>query len=280
MNTQAEHLKQTVTKALKTDGLVTVLTGAGISAESGIPTFRGQEGFWTIGSKNYMPSEMATGAMLRQNPEEVWKWYLFRFGICVDARPNPGHTALVELENLLEDRFRLITQNVDGLHLRAGNSLERTYQIHGNLNSMRCRDECTLNVYPLPLKQLMKEQLEDLSPKDWEILKCPVCGSVTRPHVLFFDEYYDEHHYKFESTLRVADQTALLIIVGTTGTTNLPSQVVATVLRQGGSIIAIDIEANVFSRAALQSPGGLFLQGSSSVHLPHLVHCLKDIIAG
>ena len=267
-----------MTKALRSDGLITVLTGAGISAESGIPTFRGHEGFWTIGSKNYMPSEMATGAMLHQKPEEVWKWYLFRFGICVDALPNPGHTAVVELERLLGDRFRLITQNVDGLHLRAGNTPERTYQIHGNLYSMRCRDECSLDVYPLPLKQLMKPQLQGLSQEDWEILKCPACGSMTRPHVLFFDEYYDEHHYKFESTLRAADRTALLIIVGTTGTTNLPSQVVTTVLRQGGSIIAIDIEANIFSRAALQSPGGLFLQGSSTVHLPYLANCLKDIL--
>jgi NAD-dependent protein deacetylase/lipoamidase len=279
MKTLNEEQRHTIAKALKTNGLITVLTGAGISADSGIPTFRGPEGYWTIGSKNYMPTEMATQAMLHQNPEEVWKWYIFRFGACADALPNPGHVAIAEMEELLGDRFRLITQNIDGLHLQAGNSKERTFQIHGNLNFMRCRQECTTEVYPLPIKRLVKEKFSDLSQSEWEILKCPACGSITRPHVLFFDEYYDEHHYKFESTLEVSENTALLVVVGTTGSTNLPNQVVNTVLRMGGTILNINIEANIFSKAALRSPDGLFLQGSSSILLPDLVDCMKDCLA-
>src|SRR5512142_2112025 len=92
-------------------GRVVVLTGAGISAESGIPTFRGKDGFWVVGSRNYMPQEMATQEMFRRAPEEVWRWYLYRFGACAGARPNAGHEALAALDRALGDRFHLITQN-------------------------------------------------------------------------------------------------------------------------------------------------------------------------
>src|SRR5690349_1125127 len=85
-------------------GPVVALTGAGISAESGIPTFRGEEGYWVVGSRNYMPQEMATQAMFQQAPEEVWRWYLYRFGVCRHAQPNAGHHALVALDRALGDR--------------------------------------------------------------------------------------------------------------------------------------------------------------------------------
>jgi NAD-dependent deacetylase len=113
------------------------LTGAGISAESGIPTFRGEEGYWTIGSKVYQPQEMATWSNFSQMPLEVWRWYLYRRAICHHAEPNPAHLALADLEKNFGDGFTLVTQNVDGLHLRAGNSFARTYQIHGNIDYMR-----------------------------------------------------------------------------------------------------------------------------------------------
>ena len=97
---------------------IVVLTGAGISAESGIPTFRGHEGYWVVGSRNYMPEEMATQAMFQRHPEQVWRWYLYRFGVCRNAEPNDAHRALVKLEAAYGDRFRLVTQNIDGLHRR------------------------------------------------------------------------------------------------------------------------------------------------------------------
>ncbi|NOS74904.1 MAG: RNA polymerase subunit sigma, partial [Methyloglobulus sp.] len=134
MISQFASLAFTVANVWKTGELITVLTGAGVSAESGIPTFRGEEGYWTVGSRNYQPSEIATQAMFQRNPKEVWKWFLYRRGICEDALPNPGHLAIVKMEKLLGSRFRLVTQNVDGLHLRAGSNIDRTYQVHGNLN--------------------------------------------------------------------------------------------------------------------------------------------------
>ena len=111
-------------------GPLVFLTGAGISAESGIPTFRGPEGYWTVGSREYRPEELATYEAFTRMPDEVWAWYLYRRGVCRAARPNPAHLALVELERALGDRFLLVTQNVDGLHLRAGHSAERVLQIH------------------------------------------------------------------------------------------------------------------------------------------------------
>merc|ERR1719454_1239357 len=99
---------------------VVVLTGAGVSAESGIPTFRGSDGFWTVGSENYRHQELATWEKFNEMPEELWRWYQYRWGICTKAKPNAGHYALVELEKLVRGDFTLATQNIDGLHLNAG----------------------------------------------------------------------------------------------------------------------------------------------------------------
>src|SRR6185503_4423173 len=106
--------------ALARSGAVVALTGAGVSAESGIPTFRGKEGYWTIGAREYHPQELATHAAFEEMPWSVWAWYLYRRGVCMRAQPNAAHAALVRLATRLPDRFALVTQNVDGLHRRAG----------------------------------------------------------------------------------------------------------------------------------------------------------------
>ncbi len=255
-------------------GRITALTGAGISAESGIPTFRGPEGYWTVGSRVYQPQEMATFWMFTHQPDEVWKWYLYRMGVCARAEPNPGHLALVELEQRFGDRFTLITQNVDGLHLRAGNTLARTFQIHGNVFYMRCAVECHDAVYPIPAAVKAKGKDEPLTDEDKQHLRCPLCGARSRPHILLFDESYNEHHYHFYSALKAARETALLIVVGTAGATNLPNQVANEVDRQGGVILDINIDANPFSQLALNSGRGFFLQEPSASALPAVVAAL------
>jgi len=255
-------------------GRITVLTGAGISAESGIPTFRGPEGYWTVGSTVYQPQEMATFHMFSRMPDEVWKWYLYRMSVCGAAKPNPGHLALVAMEERFGDRFTLITQNVDGLHLRAGNSLARTYQIHGNVFSMRCSLECSEAVYPIPQAVRPKSKDEQLTDSDREHLRCPVCGVRSRPHILLFDESYNEHHYHFYSALKAAQQTALLIVVGTAGATNLPNQVANEVYRRGGAFIDVNIEANPFSQRAQKSERGFFVQQPSATALPAIVEAM------
>ncbi|HTL34091.1 MAG TPA: Sir2 family NAD-dependent protein deacetylase, partial [Kofleriaceae bacterium] len=112
--------------ALQRDGHVLVLTGAGVSAESGIPTFRGKEGYWTVGAREYHPQELATHDAFERMPWEVWAWYLYRRGVCRAAEPNAAHQAIVRWDAALGARFGLITQNVDGLHRRAGSPAERT----------------------------------------------------------------------------------------------------------------------------------------------------------
>ena len=256
------------------DGLVTVLTGAGISAESGIPTFRGPEGYWTVGSEVYHPQEMATLQMFRQRPEEVWRWYLHRATVCERAAPNDGHRALAELEKKLTKRFLLITQNVDGLHLRAGNSPERTYQIHGNVFFMRCAAECRPDLRPLPASLIGRDKEQPLTASEADRLVCPACGERTRPHVLWFDESYNEHHFRFQSALQAARSTRLLVVVGTSGATNLPNQVAWTVQASRGTIFDVNIEANPFSELARRSREGAFFKVSSGHFLPALTALL------
>lgn len=261
-------------QAVESAEVVTVMTGAGISAESGIPTFRGPEGYWTIGSQEYHPQEMATHSMFISQPLEVLNWYCYRRAVCANADPNPGHYALVELETLLQDRFALITQNVDGLHLRAGHSPARTFQIHGNINYMRCSQECSNEIYEMadfiPTTPISKK----FPPEQLKELRCPRCNELSRPHVLWFDECYNEEYYRFNSSLKIAQQTDVLLVIGTSGATNLPNQVIRSVLGTGGLVVDINIESNVFGEMAQQN-SGIALQGSSGTYLPKLVDCLK-----
>ena len=253
---------------------ITILTGAGISAESNIPTFRGKEGYWTIGSKEYHPQEMATYQMFMKSPDEVWKWYLYRLGICKQAKPNEGHISCAKMEKYFPDRFKLITQNVDNLHLRAGSSLKNTYQIHGNIFFMRCVNECSTKIYKVPdLPE--KIQGAEFTRKEHQLLICPDCGEIARPHVLWFDETYDEKFYHFHSSLKIASQTDLLIIVGTSGSTNLPNQIAHEVAGHNGIIVDINIAENSFSHMALQTGRGYFIKQSGSIALYQILQAVN-----
>ncbi len=267
-----EKLQQKLGALAAGEGKLVVLTGAGISADSGIPTFRGREGYWTVGSREYHPQEMATFGMFRRQPEEVWKWYLYRRGVCRGAAPNPGHEAVVALEQALGDRFLLLTQNVDGLHLRAGNSAARTFQIHGNIDYARCSKDCgelEPDIFPLPEDSLIKDRGEGLTDADREALRC-TCGAWTRPHVLWFDECYDEEHFRFNSSLQAAMAADMLLVVGTSGATNLPMQVGQVALARGATIVDINPDENPFAKMAEQADSGFFLQGGGGQYLPEM----------
>lgn len=260
-----------VAGALTRPGPIVFLTGAGISAESGIPTFRGPEGFWRVGSVNYRPEELATREAFERMPEELWAWYLWRRDVCRGAQPNAAHRALVQAERHLGDRFRLVTQNVDGLHLRAGNSLERTWQIHGNIDFMRCGADCCLDVWPLPdgLGDWSKERR--LSDHERALLRCPRCGARARPHVLWFDESYDEPRYRWDSSLDAAETASLLVVVGTSGATNLPMRMALTAAERDIPLVVVNADPSPFSTLARQSGHGAFLQGRAGEHVPALV---------
>ena len=256
------------------------LTGAGISAESGIPTFRGAEGFWRVGSRNYRPEELATFASFQRMPAEIWAWYLYRRSLCHAAAPNAAHRALAELEDRVGDRFLLITQNVDGLHLRAGNSSARTYQIHGNLDFVRCAAECSSDLHPAPDNLLDWPEDRALSPEHREALTCPACGGWLRPNVLWFDECYDEARYRFESSMAAAEVCSILVIVGTSGATNLPMQVATRVAARGAAFVVVDPQPSPFTEMAEASPLGYFARGSAGELVPAIAAALDAAFGG
>jgi len=262
-----ETLERILRGVREAGGRVVVLTGAGISAESGIPTFRGREGYWVVGSRNYMPQEMATHEMFERAPDEVWRWYLYRFGVCRDARPNAGHDALVRLERSLGDRFTLVTQNIDGLHRRAGS--QRVFCIHGDAAWVRCAADCGLARGELP--PIIPRGDGPLTAAERVALTCPRCGGWLRPHVLWFDETYDEENYRMDSALREAAAADLLLVVGTSGATNLPMQIGQLVYRRGAALVDVNPEENPFAELAQRSHRGFFARGSACERLPGIV---------
>lgn len=236
-------------------GKIVMLTGAGVSAESGIPTFRGKDGYWTIGAKEYHPQELATHGAFETMPWEVWAWYLYRRTVCNAAGPNDGHRALVALGAAIPDRFALVTQNVDGLHRRAGNEDRHVLAIHGDINLMRCADECTPARYPIPDAVGELGKGESVADATKALLACPACGGMARPHVLWFDESYDEPRYHLDTVRRIATEACLVVIAGTSAQTNLPWQVVTLGQRAGATIVDVNIEDNPFGDIARGSGG-------------------------
>ena len=257
---------------------VVITTGAGISAESGIPTFRGPEGYWTVGSREYHPQEMATQAAFKQMPREVWRWYLYRKGVCNAAAPNRAHFALVELEQALGDRFLLVTQNVDGLHLRAGNTQARTIQVHGNTDFMRpiAGDRTPI---PIPASVPKLEREDPITDEIWAQLVSRD-GRPTRPHVLWFDEYYEEELYRSQSAIDTAAECDLYVVVGTSGAAAIPYHMGAAALQNDAAVIDINPDDNPFAEHARDRAAkgkGLWLQGSGTQWVPALVERLLAI---
>ncbi|MFO8075851.1 MAG: SIR2 family NAD-dependent protein deacylase [Actinomycetota bacterium] len=257
---------------------VVALTGAGVSAASGIPTFRGPQGYWTDPTAGRSPQELATLEAFRRDPEVVWAWYLERLAACRAAQPNGAHHALVELEGLLGARFRLITQNVDGLHGRAGSA--RVFEVHGNLERCRCVEDCGVGLLALP--EPLLRAADDRGPQGvgaqgrltaeeraW--LTCPGCGAWLRPHVLWFDEVYDEERFRFASSLDAASQAGLLLVVGTSGATTLPQLVVGEALRVGAVMLDCNPEDNPFAELAERAERGMAVRAPADEALPALV---------
>jgi NAD-dependent protein deacetylase/lipoamidase len=175
---------------------VFVLTGAGISAESGLPTFRAEDGLWA----GYRVEDVCTPDAWRRNPAEVWAFYSARRAAGMKALPNPAHIALAELESQLGDRFFLCTQNVDDLHERAGS--RRLLHMHGELAKARCERECGR---PPVEDRALYGSLD-------EVGRC-ACGGRMRPHIVFFGEIPLEMD-------RIQDEIAnatLMLVVGTSG---------------------------------------------------------------
>ena len=252
------------------------LVGAGISAASGIPTFRGEEGYWVSGSKRYRPQEIGTRRFFEVASHEVLKFYLERKAISEKALPNPNHFLLKELELLLKDQYALVSQNVDGLHKKAGSNPDTTFLIHGDHDFMRCSAACSNDLYPFPEGiNLATRDTSYLTFDEISMLQCPKCGEELRPHVLWFDEYYNEKFYKKDSVLRISKQTAVLFILGTSGETALPQQIAKNVLAKNGLVIEVNIAESYFSKRLHHKKNGWVIHEDAEVFLKSLLEALK-----
>lgn len=228
---------------------IVVLTGAGISAESGIPTFRGENGLW----KNYRAEDLATPSAFMRNPQLVWEWYCWRRRIIKKAGPNAGHIALKEMEEILRERFFLITQNVDGLHRKAGN--ENVIEFHGNIWVTVC-SQCGKTRW---------DETENYS----EVPRCEACGGFERPGVVWFGEPIPER--VLQASFEKARNCDVFMVIGTSGIVQ-PAASLASIAKSAGAFI---VEINI-ERTPLSPLVDLNLKGRAGEILPAIVENLKE----
>jgi NAD-dependent deacetylase len=226
------------------DGLL-VVTGAGVSLASGIPTFRGSDpgAVWT---RDVL--ELGTIAFFRADPVASWRWYLSRFDRAAEARPNEAHRALVALEDVMASRgipFLLVTQNVDTLHEQAGS--RALVKVHGSVDRVRCaRDGCRLGA---PSGSIPRAEVDVAAfladPGPATLPRCPACGSPVRQHVLWFDECYDSHDdYQFVRVLAGAATAGRVLFVGTSFSVGVTEAVLLAARRRGAAVLSIDPGVN------------------------------------
>lgn len=221
--------------------LLLVVTGAGISLASGIPTFRGTDPD-AVWSKDVL--ERATLAYFLRDPLGSWTWYLKRFACLEGAKPNPAHHALVVLERWQRERgdFLLVTQNIDTLHAQAGS--EALVEVHGRADRVRCVREGCPHAAPegwLPRDRFDLEPLRGPDPSLAAVPRCPGCGSWIRPHVLWFDEFYDEHvDYGWPRVTRASERAALALFVGTSFSVGITELVLRAAILRGREPISVD----------------------------------------
>jgi len=228
---------------LKQARSVAVLTGAGVSAESGVPTFRGNNGLW----KQYRPEDLATPGAFARDPKLVWEWYDWRRAVLAKVEPNPGHYALVELEKRVPT-FTLITQNVDGLHELAGS--RNVLRVHGSIWQLRCTScgaEHEDRRAPLP-----------------EIPPCCQCGAMLRPGVVWFGEPLpSDVWHQAEAAARSAE---IFLVIGTSAMV-YPAAGLAQIAKSSGARV---VEVNI-AASAISDQIDEFLQGPSGELLPQLI---------
>jgi len=237
-------LDSTTLRRVRAARRVVALTGAGISAESGVPTFRdAQTGLWA----KYSPEQLATPEAFLENPRLVWDWYAWRRKLTAQAQPNPGHLALAVLQDCFPD-FTLVTQNVDGLHARAGS--RDVLELHGNIATTRCFDEGTT--------------VTDFTDDGQAPPRCPRCGALLRPGVVWFGEGLPR------ATLSRAEQAAQACeVVLSIGTSSLvhPAAGLPLLAKRRGALL---IEVNP-SPTPLTPHADLVLSGPAGQLLPQLL---------
>ncbi len=233
---------------LRTASIVSVLTGAGVSAESGVPTFRDPGGIW----EKFRPEQLANFEAFMSDPDFVWSWYQHRREIMRDVKPNAGHYALAEMEKIF-DEFNLVTQNIDNLHHRAGS--RRVTELHGNIERNYCI-KC-------------KKFYEEVDVKQKSVLKCD-CGGLIRPDVVWFGEMLPYNALKHAEDC--AKNSELFFTIGTSAEV-YPAALLPLMAKSAGAYV---VEINT-KPTAISYDVDEVLEGKSGEILDGLVKHLKEL---
>lgn len=218
------HIPDSLIKRLQEADSVVFFTGAGISAESGIPTFRGKDGIWN----KLRPEELANFDAFLRNPEMVWEWYSHRKQIIHESMPNNAHKAIAEMQDMFRN-VTVITQNIDNFHRRAGS--RTVYELHGNIERNYCI-EC-------------KTFYNDELPMQGKIPKCTKCGGLIRPDIVWFGEYLPQD--QFTAAEKAARECDVFFIVGTSAVVYPAASLIYIAGETGAFIVEVNIEETAIS---------------------------------
>lgn len=239
--------EQELINKLKEAEILAVLTGAGVSAESGVPTFRGKDGLW----KQYRAEDLATPDAFASNPKLVWEWYDWRRTIIKPLSPNAAHITIAKLEKYY-NKFTLITQNVDGLHEKAGS--KNIIELHGNIWKMQCIAEGhVIDNYDVPLQEIPP--------------KCQ-CTALFRPYIVWFGEPL--HPSTFENAISAVQSAEVLLVIGTSAIVH-PAASLPIIAKEANKLV---IEINI-EDTPLTPVVDLSIKGKAAEIVPHLFSWLS-----
>jgi NAD-dependent deacetylase len=251
---------------------VLVITGAGVSAESGIPTFRGKDGYW----RKLDPIKLATPEAFARDPELVWQWYRERRQRIRNAQPNAAHEAIAKLAQRA-DEFLLVTQNVDDLHERAGLAKAEMVQIHGDIFVTRCsRCDFGRRDYPPPVAAATygaasEHDREREQGQENGVPRCTKCEALMRPGVVWFGEPLPLRETERVENYLQRDYCGIVIVAGTTATFGYIIDWALRASRRGGELIEVNPEETLLSRFATRS-----VREPAAIALPRIVDKLID----
>jgi NAD-dependent deacetylase len=252
-----EELIRHAARRLTAARRIVVFTGAGVSKESGIATFRdAEDALWN----RYDPMEMATLEGFVRDPEYVWGWYEYRFGLVDQAQPNPGHVAIAAMERLAPEVV-VVTQNIDGLHTRAGSG--DVVELHGSIRRFRCLDGQHRHAAPAVYSRA------DLAGQTEKPPRCPRCGQMIRPDVVWFGEQLDEA--VVDRAFRLAENCDAMLVVGTSGVVQ-PAALLPVVAKRARAFVA-DVNPQ---RDEIADLADAFLQGPGGEVLPRLFAAMQE----
>jgi NAD-dependent deacetylase len=252
--TNSEPIIEQAADLIRSSRQLVVLTGAGVSKESGVPTFRdSMDGLWA----QFDPEQLATASAFQRDPGLVWRWYEYRRQTIRPAQPNGGHYALARLQQLYP-HTRLITQNVDDLHEQAGST--DVIRLHGRITDNRCSANCR-GISTL-IDVTAEQRAAEMPPP------CPYCGALVRPGVVWFGEALPS--LALSTAFRAVEQADVMLVVGTSGVVRPASDMPFLAKRAGAKIIEFNPIASAITEIA-----DLWLQGPSGELLPRVLDALE-----